>query len=222
MNQALAQWNIHSYSECGESALILYFSGQNLRDQNRNVSSLCKVLSTNKPEWLRDLVPGFDSLMLVYDIASLDLYGVLGWLAKLRHSEDIAYEGKLYHIEVDYRLSSAFDLNNVSDELALSVEDVIDLHQRQQLRVFAIGFTPHFAYLGELPEQLKVARLSKPRVAVPAGAVAIADNYSAVYPASSPGGWQLLGTVTDLNAFLAIDLSVGDRIQFKTHSITRS
>jgi allophanate hydrolase subunit 1 len=35
---------------------------------------------------------------------------------------------------------------------------------------------------------------------VPAGSVAIADEYAGVYPRSSPGGWRLLGS-TDVALF---------------------
>ncbi|BDH57590.1 carboxyltransferase domain-containing protein [Tsukamurella sp. PLM1] len=40
---------------------------------------------------------------------------------------------------------------------------------------------------------LGIARRASPRVRVPAGAVALAWEYAAVYPRTSPGGWQLIG-----------------------------
>jgi KipI family sensor histidine kinase inhibitor len=57
-----------------------------------------------------------------------------------------------------------------------------------------LGFLPGFAYLGDLPEALRLPRLEIPRVRLPAGSVAIAAEYTAVYPRPSPGGWHLLGT----------------------------
>jgi KipI family sensor histidine kinase inhibitor len=56
------------------------------------------------------------------------------------------------------------------------------------------GFSPGFAYLTGLPEPLRVPRRAEPRVRVPAGAFALADEFAAVYPRESPGGWNLVGT----------------------------
>jgi KipI family sensor histidine kinase inhibitor len=55
------------------------------------------------------------------------------------------------------------------------------------------GFAPGFAYLTGGDSRLRVPRRSEPRTTVPAGSVALAGEYSAVYPRSSPGGWQLIG-----------------------------
>jgi len=58
------------------------------------------------------------------------------------------------------------------------------------------GFAPGFAYLRGLPPQLHLPRRASPRTQVPAGSVAIAAHYSAVYPNDSPGGWHLVGTTS--------------------------
>jgi allophanate hydrolase subunit 1 len=86
------------------------------------------------------------------------------------------------------------DLAAVAEQTGLDPDDVVALHSGATYRVAFLGFAPGFGYLTGLPEQLRLPRRSVPRVRVPAGAVAIADRYSAVYPRSSPGGWHLLGT----------------------------
>jgi 5-oxoprolinase (ATP-hydrolysing) subunit B len=85
------------------------------------------------------------------------------------------------------------DLGDVADATGLSVDEVVSLHCSAQYRVAFCGFAPGFGYLTGLPEQLRLPRRSSPRTRVPAGSVAIAAEYSAVYPRSSPGGWHLLG-----------------------------
>jgi len=86
------------------------------------------------------------------------------------------------------------DLAAVADLAGLTVAAVVALHSGATYRVDFLGFAPGFAYLSGLPRALHLPRRSVPRIRVPAGAVAIADRYSAVYPSSSPGGWHLLGT----------------------------
>ena len=86
------------------------------------------------------------------------------------------------------------DLADVAAATGLSVTDVIALHTGALWRAAFGGFAPGFAYLVGGPAELAVPRRRESRTAVPPGSVALAGGYSAVYPAESPGGWQLIGT----------------------------
>ena len=92
------------------------------------------------------------------------------------------------------------DLDHVARRTGLSIADVIEIHSRTTYAVAFCGFAPGFAYLRGLADVLHLPRRQTPRTSVPAGSVAIAAEYSAVYPRSSPGGWHLLGT-TDVILF---------------------
>ena len=97
---------------------------------------------------------------------------------------------------VDLTIAVAYDgddLDDVADATGLSVDEVVGLHSSGEYRVAFCGFAPGFGYLTGLPERLRLPRRDSPRTRVPAGSVAIAAEYSAVYPRSSPGGWHLLG-----------------------------
>lgn len=85
------------------------------------------------------------------------------------------------------------DLAEVSRLTGLSVDAVIAAHTGSDWIAAFGGFAPGFLYLTGGDERLQVPRRSTPRTAVPAGSVALAGAYSAVYPQRSPGGWQLLG-----------------------------
>ena len=85
------------------------------------------------------------------------------------------------------------DLDDVARATGLDADEVIDRHTGSSFRVDFCGFAPGFAYLRGLDEALWLPRRSTPRTRVPAGSVAIANAYSAVYPGVSPGGWHLLG-----------------------------
>ncbi len=92
------------------------------------------------------------------------------------------------------------DLADIAERWNTSPEGVVRRHQEIEFEVAFCGFAPGFAYLTGLPPELRVPRLDEPRVSVPRGSVALADEYAAVYPAASPGGWRLLGR-TDLVLF---------------------
>lgn len=89
------------------------------------------------------------------------------------------------------------DLAEVAAEVGLAPDDVVTLHSGGRYVVRFCGFSPGFAYLDGLPEQLRVPRRAEPRTSVPAGAVGIAGEFTGIYPRRSPGGWRLLGH-TDL------------------------
>jgi KipI family sensor histidine kinase inhibitor len=85
------------------------------------------------------------------------------------------------------------DLAEVAAEVGLSVDEVVSRHAAANYVVRFCGFSPGFAYLDGLDPRLHVARRAEPRTAVPAGSVAIAGEFTGVYPHPSPGGWRLLG-----------------------------
>jgi KipI family sensor histidine kinase inhibitor len=86
------------------------------------------------------------------------------------------------------------DLAEVAGRWGMSEAGVEATVTGTGFRVAFSGFAPGFGYLTGLPEALHVPRRATPRTAVPAGAVALAGPYAGVYPRSSPGGWQLIGT----------------------------
>ena len=94
------------------------------------------------------------------------------------------------HIDAVY---DGEDLAEVARLTGLSAEGVIAAHTGQIWTVAFGGFAPGFGYMVGENQVLEVPRRSSPRTAVPAGSVALAGNYSAVYPRKSPGGWQLIG-----------------------------
>ncbi|SOD72673.1 KipI family sensor histidine kinase inhibitor [Jatrophihabitans sp. GAS493] len=127
-----------------------------------------------------------------------------------------AARGRSHRIAVRY---DGADLQSIGRQTALSPAEVVKRHSGAVYRVAFCGFAPGFAYLSGLPRQLQLPRLATPRTSVPAGSVAIAAEYSAVYPRSSPGGWLLLGSTTetlwDLAANSPALLSPGDTVRFE-------
>lgn len=85
------------------------------------------------------------------------------------------------------------DLAEVAQQLNLSSAEVVAAHTGTVWRCAFVGFAPGFGYLESPDGRLTVPRRAQSRTAIPAGAVALAGGYSAVYPRSTPAGWQLIG-----------------------------
>lgn len=110
------------------------------------------------------------------------------------------------------------DLAGVAALWNVPEREVARIHAATEFRVAFCGFAPGFGYLTGLPPRYDVARRATPRTAVPAGAVGLAGPYTGVYPRSSPGGWQLIGTTDaalwDHTRVPAALLSPGTRVRF--------
>ena len=139
-----------------------------------------------------EVVPGATTVLL--DGVHPD--GVAGLRAALADLEPgtSAPEGPLVEVPVVY---DGADLDDVARAWGTDRDGVVDLHTSLELTAAFCGFAPGFAYLAGLPAERAVTRLDSPRTRVPAGSVALAGTWCAVYPHASPGGWRLLGR-TDL------------------------
>ncbi|MCO6008851.1 5-oxoprolinase subunit PxpB [Actinoallomurus purpureus] len=144
-----------------------------------------------RPE-IVDVIPG-ERTVLVTTRPGTDLARLDGLLRDLPLPEATEAGGEPLRIPVVY---DGPDLEEVASLTGLSADEVVERHAAADYVVAYLGFSPGFGYLTGLDEALHVPRRESPRTAVPAGSVAIAGPYTAVYPARSPGGWRLLGRTT--------------------------
>jgi inhibitor of KinA len=143
-------------------------------------------------------------------------------LQKLTPSPEELPPGKLLEVPTCYGGDLGPDLPFVARHCGLSVGEVVDVHTSRTYRVYMLGFSPGFPYLGGLSDRIAVPRRPSPRVSVPAGSVAIAGEQSGIYPIESPGGWQLIGR-TPLRLFEPDReppalLRMGDEVRFRSIS----
>ncbi len=205
----------------GQDALIVYFADATSASVSAQIQLAVNNIRTQMSDIIIDLVPSYASLLVIYDIDQCDHFETRRQLREaLRDLETTeAVGGELVTLPVYYSLESGPDLEIIAERAKLSVDDVIEIHLRGEYHVYAIGFAPGFAYLGEVDERIAAPRLATPRQKVPRGAVAIADRQTAVYPAQSPGGWNLIGLcptrMFDPEQVPSMPVQVGDRIRFE-------
>jgi KipI family sensor histidine kinase inhibitor len=204
----------------GQNAFIVYFAEQASAAVSAQIQAAVNNITDSMADCLVDLVPSYASLLVIFDLDRSDPFAVRQLLrAALANLEAVdASAGQVVTLPVYYSLESGPDLELIAERADISVDDVIEIHQQQEYRVYAIGFAPGFAYLGEVDERIAAPRLATPRQKVPRGAVAIADRQTAVYPAVSPGGWNLIGLcptrMFDPASDPSMPVKVGDRIRF--------
>jgi KipI family sensor histidine kinase inhibitor len=226
----------------GENALIIYFSDQASASVAATILKAQQLirqnLMTQDCHIVIDIVPSYASIMVMYDMELSDHHEVRIKLRALLNdvaalAGDVSADDELANNEtstddlnadvielpVYYGEEAGPDLEVIAKRASLSIEEVIEIHQAQAYRVYAIGFAPGFAYLGEVDPRIAAPRLSTPRLKVPKGAVAIADRQTAVYPNVSPGGWNIIGLcpvdMFNPDAEPIMPVKVGDKVRFK-------
>lgn len=222
LSDFFTKFNIEEFRIASFNGLIFYFDGDDLNTKNKNVSLFFEALQINGFSWLKEAIPSYNSCLIEYDAFTHDHHQVLFELATLKivtpQPKQKAISGKLHKIPVWYCDSHpASDLTLVASAKGMTINDVIKIHTEQEYRVYAVGFQPGFAYLGELDQSLSMPRLKTPRICVPSGSVAIADRQTSIYPNSSPGGWNILG-LCPLNltqkAMSNAAFGIGDKVVF--------
>ncbi|CAH0990235.1 5-oxoprolinase subunit B [Sinobacterium norvegicum] len=208
----------------GDSALILYFSDQPSAAVSKTIQQTQQRLLAAMGGEIVDTVASYGSLLVVFDPLKTDYWLLKQQLANISSSQTDAAsdDGRIVTLPVYYGEEVGLDLADMAVSTGLTTEQIIDIHQQQTYRVYAIGFAPGFAYLGEVDERIAAPRLATPRLKVPRGAVAIADRQTAVYPAQSPGGWNIIGRcpqrMFDPSAEPSMPVTAGDSVQFKAIS----
>ena len=171
-----------------------------------------------------ELVPGMRTLAVRFDSQQIDRNLLAERLLAIsRHAagQPLARGAGTPILKVPVRYDGA-DLSEAAAALGVTAEELKEAHQACVWTVAFCGFTPGFGYLSSHQWPFDAPRQASPRTAVPAGSVAIAGQFSAIYPTVSPGGWQLIGT-TELQLFdparkPAALLTPGARVRFAEYA----
>ena len=212
---------LHSVSE---NAIMLYLGESIDAATSAQVQAAVAAIEEALLDDLVDLIPSYASVLIIYDAGRTDHLSVARRVRKkLKTLEGKPSDAsRTVVLPVYYAAETGADLDSVAARAGLSTAQVIALHCECDYRVYAIGFAPGFAYLGQVDKRIATPRQATPRPSVPKGSVAIADRQTAVYPASSPGGWNLIGrcpvTMFDPEANPSMPVSVGDRVRFEAIS----
>ncbi|HLT59078.1 MAG TPA: 5-oxoprolinase subunit PxpB [Limnochordales bacterium] len=180
----------------GDEAVLVVFGQEIRRDVNQRVHALARALMEGGPAWVREVVPGYVSLLVYYDPDRASFARVHDTLLAWATGEAGAALPPPRRVEIPVRYGGLDgpDLEWVAAQVGLEPEEVAARHSRPVYVVYMLGFLPGFCYLGDLPPELAVARRATPRLALPAGAVAIGGRQTGIYSLDqSPGGWRWIG-----------------------------
>ena len=204
----------------GDSALIVEFEERIDPAINARAIALADSLQAAAIAGVRDVVPTYRSVAVFFDPLRTNYDTLLERIERDagRPAPDAARQAEPLRIPVCYGGDLGPDLGAVAAFGGISADEVIALHASATYRVFMLGFVPGFAYMGIVDARIAAPRHSTPRVRVPAGSVGIAGVQTGIYPAETPGGWQLIGRTPvkpfDANRAQPFLMKAGDAVRF--------
>ena len=234
-----SNWQLHVL---GDHAIVFSIEEKMSEEIISKIIALKKNIEELKFDFIKELIPSYHTLTLVYDInlfyqnniavvnnQSIIEFGNFLLNTLNSSSTNIVTENttekksnllaaKIIRIPVCYDERLGIDLVNIVSKNKISIEEIIKIHTEETYLVYCLGFLPGFAYMGKVHESIQIARHASPRKEVMAGSVGIAGLQTGIYPMNSPGGWQIIGRtpikIFDKDPAILGKLSAGDRIQF--------
>ncbi len=208
-----------NYIQTGDSALFIRFEERISPDINDRVTSLSQFIEANPFNGLIEVIPSYSGVTVLYDPVMVTPEEIIEQLRNYKSDNRKGSAVKRITVPVLYGGEHGPDLGVVAKHNSLSEEEVIRKHTDALYRIYMMGFTPGFPYLGGMPKEISMPRRREPRLVIPEGSVAIAGNQTGIYPMKSPGGWQIIGKTPiplfDPDSKDPFLLSAGMELQFR-------
>jgi inhibitor of KinA len=208
----------------GDSVIVAELENRIEERVNARALRLAGAIGRAGLHGIRDIVPTYRSVAVYYDPLRVDFTRLSNLIStEARAAAGSAETGRLERrspkrIPVRYGGTDGPDLAEVAAFAKVSEAEVVARHTGRTYRVFMMGFLPGFPYLGTVDPVIAAPRRATPRLRVPAGSVGIAGAQTGMYPAESPGGWQLIGRTPvrlfDLSRPNPFLLEPGDDVEF--------
>jgi KipI family sensor histidine kinase inhibitor len=203
----------------GEAALLVELGDTIDPDLNEAVHRLDAAINRAAPDGLIETVPTYRSILVTFDPTRTTAATLAAVISSLQAAagEASVVKSRRWFVPVRFGGEYGEDLTAVAERAGLSPEAVVNLHCAADYRVYMLGFSPGFAYLGGLPEALHQPRRENPRSVTPAGSFMQGGSQAALSPVAMPSGWHLIGR-TPLRLFdpgrsQPFLLAPGDRVR---------
>ena len=210
----------------GDSAIVCDFGDEVNESVNNEVIKLFhyinKHTASGKIKGILNCTPSYNKLIISFDLQKINSKKIIQIVKSSKFNDlNFLQDKKEWSIPICYDFG--IDLINMSKELKLDKEEIINIHLNSIFFIYMIGFVPGHPFMGDLNPKLFLNRLKTPRVKVPEGSVGIVEKFCNIYPYESPGGWNIIGrTPTKLfnnkDSAKPCVLAPGDIIKFKSIS----
>jgi KipI family sensor histidine kinase inhibitor len=179
----------------GEAALVVELGDTIDPAINARVHRLDAAIAAARLGGVVETIPTYRSILVSFDPEAASAEALGDAIRALAGAADaaLAAAGRRWLIPAAFGGEYGEDLEDVARRVELSPAEVVKRHEATDYRVYMLGFSPGFAYLGTLDEALRLPRRENPRLKTPAGTVMQGGAQAAISPTAMPSGWHLLG-----------------------------
>ena len=181
-----------------DQGIICDFGNEITKEINAKVIGFFNYINNNldiKNELgIINCVPSYNKIVIQYDLLVTSSDAIIKYISSIKE-DSLTYQNnqKKFDLPICYDTEYGLDLESISKQNKISIEEIIHLHLETSFYVYMMGFLPGFPFMGDLNNKLFTSRLTTPGVLVPANSVAIVEKFCAIYPFESPGGWNIIG-----------------------------
>ncbi|MFT6386665.1 MAG: KipI family sensor histidine kinase inhibitor [Cellvibrionaceae bacterium] len=205
-----------------ENTILVLFEQKIAHDIFNQVKEGAYKVESLLSDYIIDIIPSYASIHINFNLTKLTHTQFKTLLESVLNTNSVSTAAldseKIITIPVYYGPEVALDIELIAARASLSIDAVIDIHSSTIYDVYAIGFAPGFAYLGNVDKRIAIPRKETPRKKIAKGSLGIADQQAAVYPAESPGGWQIIGktpvVLIDYSSERLTQFEVGNKVKF--------
>jgi len=213
-------------SNIGDSAVVCDFGDEVNQAVNNRVIKLFHFIKRQSAlgniVGVLNCTPSYNKLIISFDLKKTNSNKVSNFIRSIDFSIlSLNQDKKNWTIPICYEFG--IDLNNMSKQLKLDKEEIINIHSKSIFFIYMIGFVPGHPFMGDLDSKLFLNRFKTPRVKVPSGSVGVVEKFCNIYQYERPGGWNIIGKTpiklfNNKNNSNPCLLSPGDTIKFKSIS----
>lgn len=182
--------------QSGDSAIFCKLGDTINEDLAEKIASFNSSISSMPGSGIIETVPAYLGIMVYFNPLKTEINTLVEKIREIYSKPDdsiTADQGTVHFIPVCYGEDFGPDLGHVASHNSITDTEVISIHSAGSYRVYMLGFTPGFPYLGGMDHRIATPRKSTPSLGIKAGSVGIAGEQTGIYPVTSPGGWQIIG-----------------------------
>ncbi|MBX2815753.1 MAG: 5-oxoprolinase subunit PxpB [Saprospiraceae bacterium] len=208
----------------GDSALEVRLGHGVSPEVNDRVVRWCAQIEDSLDDKILYVIATYNTLCIGFDPLTISYEVLKDMIDKMPEPPVKNHHPRVIQVPVCYDHCFGLDWDRIEKHTKQTRQEVIAEHTSRDFRVYMLGFVPGFVYLGSLPPELQVTRLTQPRRHVPRGSVAIAGWQTGIYPSVVPGGWNILGRtpmpLLNRKDFPISPFEAGDYVRFSEVSLS--
>lgn len=184
---------IKNITNLGDAALYCDFGEDVNIEKNLEVIKYFNEIKNLNIDGVLNITPSYNKLIISLNQSLISLEKLKEIILKIKINETTNLSKKLVKIPICINDEFSLDLDRLVSKLKIDKKDIIKTFLSKKYFCYMTGFIAGMPFLGDISDNIRLKRLSTPRVKVPKGSIGITEQFCNIYSFESPGGWNIIG-----------------------------